>query len=262
LTGGDDGKVALTDASGASRVLAADPKRRWIDQVALDRDHVAWSCGRQLFLQDSLGRKYTTELPAAAAGLAFIAGSLRVVAAHNNGVTLWSPQESNPLETWNGPGGNASPLISPEGHLVATTLHEPGMRLWRLSDGAVMPLTGYTERVRSFAWTADGAYLLTSGAERVILWPAPEEGGRLYSVPVLVAPHRARSVAVAAHPTQPFIAAGYADGLVLLVRLTDAAELVMKRPDGVSVSALLWTAAGALAIASESGAARIVQFGS
>ena len=128
--------------------------------------------------RDSLGRKYATELPAAAAGLAFIAGSLRVVAAHNNGITLWSPQESNPLETWNGPGGNASPLISPEGHLVATTLHEPGMRLWRLSDGAVMPLTGYTERVRSFAWTADGAYLLTSGAERVILWPAPEEGGR------------------------------------------------------------------------------------
>jgi WD40 repeat protein len=134
------------------------------------------------------------------------------------------------------------------------------LRLWRLSNGAMLPLSGYTERVRSFTWTPDGAYLVTSGAERVILWPAPEEGGRLYSVPVLVAPNRARSVAVAAHPHESFIAAGYADGLVLLVRLTDAAELVIKHPDGSPVSALLWTAAGVLAIASENGSARIIQF--
>ena len=34
VTGGDDGKVAATDAEGDSEVLAADAKRRWIDHVA------------------------------------------------------------------------------------------------------------------------------------------------------------------------------------------------------------------------------------
>jgi WD40 repeat protein len=261
LTGGDDGKVVLTNPLGASRTIAADAKRRWIDHVAFGNDAVAWSSGRHVFLTRAAGENYNIEVPGSVGGLALVSSSPRVVVAHNNGLTLWSPTEDNSVQTWAGPGANATPVVSPEGDLVATALHEPGMRLWRLSDGAMMPLSGYTERVRSFTWTVDGAYLATSGAERVILWPAPEAGSRLYAVPLLVAPSRAPSVAVAAHPREAFIAAGYADGLVLLVRLTDAAELVMKHPDGSSVSALLWTAAGALAIASENGSARVIEFG-
>src|SRR6185436_2799081 len=31
-TGGDDGKVVVTDAQGSSNVVASDEKKRWIDQ--------------------------------------------------------------------------------------------------------------------------------------------------------------------------------------------------------------------------------------
>src|SRR5205809_3604821 len=33
ITGGDDGKVVATDATGNATVIAADAKRRWIDHV-------------------------------------------------------------------------------------------------------------------------------------------------------------------------------------------------------------------------------------
>src|SRR5689334_22517867 len=47
VTGGDDGNVIETDALGQHRALAADDKKRWIDQVALGPDDaVAWSAGK------------------------------------------------------------------------------------------------------------------------------------------------------------------------------------------------------------------------
>src|SRR5262249_39008372 len=47
VTGGDDGKVVATDASGATTAIAADAKRRWIDQVAGGPDGaLAWAAGK------------------------------------------------------------------------------------------------------------------------------------------------------------------------------------------------------------------------
>lgn len=51
---------------------------------------------------------------------------------------------------------------------------------------------------------------------------------------------------VACHPKQEVVAIGYEDGLVLLVRLDDGAEILAKKPDKVPVSALGWDSAGTL----------------
>src|SRR5262249_58810468 len=47
VTGGADGQIVAPDADGATSVLANDPKRRWIEHVALGPDSVvAWSAGQ------------------------------------------------------------------------------------------------------------------------------------------------------------------------------------------------------------------------
>ena len=52
VSGGDDGKVAATNAKGETEIIATDPKHRWIDQVALGPDRaVAWSAGKTAFVQ-------------------------------------------------------------------------------------------------------------------------------------------------------------------------------------------------------------------
>jgi hypothetical protein len=44
VMGGDDGKLVALDAKGDVALLATDPKRRWIDNVAVHPDGaVAWS---------------------------------------------------------------------------------------------------------------------------------------------------------------------------------------------------------------------------
>jgi len=49
---------------------------------------------------------------------------------------------------------------------------------------------------------------------------------------------------VACHPQKEVTAVGYEDGLVLLVRMTDGAEVLARRPGGPPVSALAWNAKG------------------
>jgi hypothetical protein len=80
--------------------------------------------------------------------------------------------------------------------------------------------------------------------------------------PRVLAPSESRVEVVACHPKQEIIAAGYADGMVLLVRLGDGAAIWAKRPGDAPVSALAWSADGALlAFGTESGEAGVVDLG-
>src|ERR1043166_8375937 len=52
VLGGDDGRLVALDAKGETKELATDPKRRWIDNVALHPDGaVAWSVGKVAFVR-------------------------------------------------------------------------------------------------------------------------------------------------------------------------------------------------------------------
>jgi WD40 repeat protein len=215
-----------------------------------------------VFLRDPAGREHRMVLPAAAGGLAFAPDELRVFIAHNNGVTVWVPDAPVPAATWHVKGSHSRPSASPDGRLLATAMHDASVTLWRLSDMANMPLTGSGQRVRSMAWAAGGSHLACAGSERLFLWPAPPLEGSMYSVPLLLAPYRAAVTRVACHPSAPIAAVGFGDGLVLLVRLRDGAEIVLSRPVGSEISALVWGGNGAsLAGASADGAVRLIEFG-
>ncbi len=50
MTGGDDGRVAVSDQAGVIKCLFADDKGRWIDHLAAGRaGSIAWSAGKQAF---------------------------------------------------------------------------------------------------------------------------------------------------------------------------------------------------------------------
>ncbi len=77
--------------------------------------------------------------------------------------------------------------------------------------------------------------------------------------PQLLAPSEHRVSVVACHPKQEIVAAGYEDGMVLLVRMEDGAEILAKRPGDAPVTALNWSVDGLfLAFGTESGDAGIL----
>ena len=157
LTSGDDGKVVATDAQGETETLATDTKLRWIDRVTLGPDSaVAWSAGKQAFMRSAKGEVKSLDLPSSAGGLAFSPKGLRVAIAHYGGVTLWFPNAQATPETFAWKGSHLDVLFSADGRFLVTSMQEATLHGWRLADAKDMRMSGYSAKVRSFAWTADG----------------------------------------------------------------------------------------------------------
>jgi WD40 repeat protein len=254
VTGGDDGKVVVLNAKGETSVLATDAKRRWIDNVALHTDGtVAWSVGKTAFVRGGKGEDKSFEVPSTVGGLAFSPKGLRLAIAHYNGVTLWFPNMAANAEFLEWAGSHLAVTFSPDNKFLVTAMHEPALHGWRLADNRHMRMSGYPGRVRSMSWSAGGKGLATSGADTVIIWPFTSKDGPMGKEPAMLAPLQARVSMVACHPKQDVMATGYGDGTVLMVRLEDGAEILVRR-DGAGVAALGWNAKGTLlAFADEDG---------
>jgi WD40 repeat protein len=262
VMGGDDGKLVALNAKGEVALLATDPKRRWIDNVALHADGAfAWSVGKTAFVRGVKGDEKSLEVPSTVGGLAFAPKGLRLAIAHYNGATLWFPNMAAEPEFLAWAGSHLAVTFSPDNKFLVTAMHEPAMHGWRLSDNRHMRMSGYPGRVRSMSWSVGGRFLATSGADTVIMWPFASKDGPMGKEPAMLAPLQARVSAVACHPKQEILAAGYSDGTILMVRLEDGGELLVRRRGPAAVAGLAWNAKGTLlAFADEDGDAGLLAF--
>jgi WD40 repeat protein len=260
VTGGDDGKLVSIDAKGAIETIATDAKRRWIDNVAIHPDGaVAWSVGKTAFVRPPKGEEKSLDVPSTVGGLAFAPKGLRLAVAHYNGVTLWFPNMAAKPEFLEWKGSHLAVTFSEDNRFLVTAMHESALHGWRLADSRHMRMTGYPSRVRSMSWSAGGKFLATSGSDTVILWPFGSKDGPMGKEPAMLAPLQAKVTAVACHPRDDILLAGYSDGTILMVRIGDGAEILVRKNAGEPVSALAWNAKGTiLAFATEDGDAGLM----
>ncbi len=244
LTGGDDGRVTAIGADAAPREIANE-KGRWIDALALRSGACAWSAGKQVSASDESGSVRTWAAPSSVRGLAFQPKGYRLAATHYNGASLWFPKVEGPPQTLEWKGAHLDATFSPDGRFLVTSMQESALHGWRLADARNMRMTGYPGKTRSLSWSHDGAWLASSGAEAAIVWPFKDKDGPMGKAPGECGVREARVTKVAFHPRALVVAIGYADGLVLLCRLADAAEILVRRQGGGPISALAWNAIGA-----------------
>lgn len=259
ITGGDDGRVVETDAAGATRELGHE-KGRWIDAVAIGPSRsAAWSAGRTVTARDGKGTLRSLAAPSSSRGLVFAPKGYRLAFTHIDGATLWFPNTDAKPEVLEWKGVHLDAYWSGDGRFVVTSMQENQLHGWKLPEKAHMRMSGYPAKTRSMSWSHDGGWLATSGAEAAIIWPfsgngpmgkAPRECG--------VRPRRVTSVSF--HPKALVLAIGYDDGLVMLVRLTDASELLVRRPEqGGAITALAWDREGnRLAFGTDGGIAGVL----
>ncbi|MBB2963580.1 WD40 repeat domain-containing protein [Methylobacterium sp. R2-1] len=262
VSGGDDGRVVATGADGRSSELAQAKSGGWIDALALHGDgSVAYASGRNVVARDAKGREKILAAPSTARGLAFAPKGYRLAVAHYNGVSLWYPNLETPPEFIEWKGSHIDVTWSPDGRFVVSTMQENALHGWRLQpDRGHMRMSGYPAKVRSLSWSADGKWLATSGAEAAIVWPFDSKEGPTGKAPRECGVRPARVSRVAFHPKAPVLAVGYEDGCVLLVRFTDASELLVRPAvKGSAISALAWdTSGGRLAFGCADGQAGLL----
>ncbi len=261
LSGGEDGRVMRTTAAGGPQRLGEE-KGKWIDALASGPDGAAaWSTGKSVTARSAKGELRQMTAPSTARGLAFMPKGYRLAVAHYNGVSLWFPNASAEPEQLVWKGSHIDALVSADGRYVITSMQENALHGWRIDDKAHMRMTGYPAKTRSMSWSHDGAWLATSGAEAAIIWPFSGKDGPMGKAPRECGVRPVRTGRVAFHPGALVLAIGYDDGCVLLVRLTDASELLVRAPatGQGAISALAWDREGRrLAIGGADGYAAVL----
>ncbi|HUZ67804.1 MAG TPA: WD40 repeat domain-containing protein [Beijerinckiaceae bacterium] len=249
VTGGDDGRIIATDAAGRCEEISHE-RGKWIDAVASRADGaVAWSFGKEVRARDAKGAIRTLAAPSSVRGLAFFAKGYRLALAHYNGVSLWFPNATAVPETLEWRGSHLGVTLSADGRFAVSSMQESALHGWRIADRKNMRMTGYPSKTRSFSWSHDGDWLATSGAEACIIWPFASKDGPMGTAPRELGARPARVSQVAFHPKSSHVAVGYDDGWILLCRLGDGAELVVRSPPPETkqgVSALSWSGSGDL----------------
>ncbi len=266
VSGGDDGAfLRISPQAGVSQIAGHGMK--WVEQVASFSDGkahlLACSVGKNLHLFDGAGQKLKTlEHPSSVTGMVFDAKGKRIAASHYNGASIWfvASKTDNPRKLeWK--GSHTGITMSPDGENVVTAMQENSLHGWRLADGQHMRMTGYPTKTQALSFTRNGKWLASSGAESVVLWPF-FGGGPMGKAPTeLAGGDNVICTQVACHPQHEAVAAGFSDGLVVLVDIGSARILPVAGTGRGAVSTLAWDVSGThLAIGSETGFAAVVDF--
>jgi WD40 repeat protein len=259
ITGGEDGKVARIRADGSIETIN-EAGRKWITQLACGpKDTIAWATGKDVTVRFDNGSLNTLSHQRTIEGLAFFPKGIRLAAAHYDAVTLHFPTEKNAVPQHLGwKGAHLGVTVSPDGAYVVTSMQENALHGWRLADKRDMRMSGYPAKTKSLSWSAKGKYLATSGAPAAIVWPFLAKDGPMGKAPLELGTRGDTMVTeVACHPAEDLVAIGYGDGMVLLVRFSDAREVLLRRQAASAASAITslgWDQFGArLAYGSQNG---------
>ncbi|MCR9136474.1 MAG: WD40 repeat domain-containing protein [Alphaproteobacteria bacterium] len=260
LTGGEDGKVLRLSADGTAEPISETPGK-WINCIAAGpNEAVAYATGRVTFVHQRNGTISEFAEKRTVEGLAFAPKGLRIAAARYDGVSLhWAATQAPPKDLeWK--GAHTAVTFSPDGNYVVTAMQENALHGWRLKDSKHMRMTGYPAKVKSMSWSAKGKWLASSGAPAAIVWPFSGKDGPMGKAPLELGTRGDTMVTcVACHPTDDVVATGYADGMILAVRISDQREVVLRRGGKGAISTLRWNGKGVqLAFGSEAGDCGVV----
>ncbi len=246
FSGGDDGRVVAVSADGVVQEIAEE-KGKWIDALAArDDGSIAWSSGKNVRSRDPAGGIKTFNAPSSVRGLAFMPKGYRIAIAHYDGATLWFPNAAVPPDLFKWKGSHLSITASPDGRFLVTSMQENALHAWRAADKKDMRMSGYPAKTRSLSWSFDGHWLATSGADAAIVWPFKDKEGPINKAPLECGVRGAKVTCVAFHPKSLIVAQGYEDGFLLLCRIPDGAEILVRvAPEGGrAITALAWDHAG------------------
>lgn len=149
-----------------------------------------------------------------------------------------------------------------DGAWLACTLEAGGFLMVDHAGGRSGTVTGFPMATRDAAWSIPAASIVASGAYRVAAWSmaTPPLDGDMTGALVSGRAGLVAVESIAAHPARPLVAAGYANGQILLVQIGGRDEVLI-RPEGGAVTALSWSDDGQhLAAAGADGMVSITTF--
>jgi WD40 repeat protein len=183
------------------------------------------------------GGSRTIELPNAVAALAVAPDGARVAIGHAGGITLWAGGDRPRRLSAKGVHGDLA--WSPDARCIVSATRTGDVVLWDARTGECWQVDEGRDIRRAIGITADGTHLVTSGSALVACWNL----ATLQLVPCGVGSKDA-VLAVACHPRRPLVAAGYANGAVLICRPASTDVIFVRGAGGGAIDVLAWSPDG------------------
>lgn len=248
VSGGDDGRVVWTRASGAEELASLPGK--WIDAVAASGESklIAFSAGKELHVRDAGDPKFSRTFvhEKSVADVAFDPKGRRIATATYGGAWLWYARiaDQKPvLLKW--AGSHVGLAWSPDGKFLMSAMQENSLHGWRVADDKNMRMGGYPGKVKSLAFLAKGQLLATSGANGVVIWPFAGATGPMGKQAAEVGfDETTLVVRVAGTPGGQIVAAGLEDGRVWACDVAGQKIDMLKADKGPAITALAITPDG------------------
>ena len=220
---GQDGKIRLWDMASGEATHSLDGGAAWVE-------HVAWSggnkpilvsaAGRQLKLWNAVGdlvREYPDH-QSTISGFQWRPRVRQLASIAYGGVTLWDPQQSEPVRRLEWRGSSLVIEWSPDGKYIATGDQDSTVHFWIMSTGEDLQMSGYPTKVRELSWDATSRYLATGGGQEVAVWDCSGRGPA-NTDPIMLSGHQDSLSVVRFQHRGKLLASGGADGLVYVWQL-------------------------------------------
>lgn len=237
-------------------IIAVDHSEQTGITVATDGDHLYLSRGTGDV--ERYGRGPGSHIEA----LAMSPDGKQIAASFADGLSIWRPEgTAAALHEIALPSRPHSLRWNADGKALACSLEGGGFGLVDVEGGDLELFPDFPASVQSLAWSSPAGALVASGAFRIAAWSSasPQKGENRTAL-VTGRPGLVLVDAVAAHPRKGLVAAGYANGQIVIAQVGGRDEMLVRSSGGV-VTALAWSPDGShLALGDADGTAAIVTF--
>ena len=242
-TGGDDGRFLEISIDGEINEIA-NFGNRWVDCLAVFEDNLVCSSGRTAYVWSNGDKNpKLLEHDSTVGGITIDQNGKRIAISCYGGATVWrlGNKKWKPSRfVWKGSHGKVS--FSPDGKYLITAMQENELHIWRIRDKVNMAMSGYSEKIKSFAWVGDTPFLITSGAKESICWPFDGEGPMGRKPICLPYIGNKQVTFIEPFPDEKAIFAGLSDGSVFLSQIENENNTIIIRSfTGSEVSAIART---------------------
>ncbi len=262
-TAGDDGKLKRIGADGAIEVIHEG--RKWVDCVACSqRNHVAWSCGKTIYLAKEGEEPTEITAPSSVSALNFSPDGKWLGAAVYGGALLITPNQPDRQKFLEWKGSHLSIGFSTDGRFCVTSMLENALHVWKISDPDEKhgQMGGYPTKPLSFDWTSDGRNMLTAGADVLVMWPFAGSNGPLGQKAAVFEGGVGIVRSVRSRPRSRQVLIGYAAGGVALFDRKDDGFGYIADADGSPVIDVRFSPDGRMAgFIRENGTAGLLDMG-
>lgn len=108
-------------------------------------------------------------------GLEWMADGSLVTSCYGQ-VSRWCPGKMEPVRNYLWKGSLLSLSVSPDGKWITSGSQEGIVQLWMASEGESCQITGYNGKVCHLCWSHDGRLFAAGGGEEMFIWDCSGDG--------------------------------------------------------------------------------------